>query len=109
MDKDRARRFQSMTEFTKRLMASSAVAPPPPVQDPSMSMRSAGFPPSVIPQGMGIWRPGYAPTMMTQLVHMAYRRRKRRWTGIRVESSAPFGDESVGYGQCANGDWSVGK
>ncbi|HNF98156.1 MAG TPA: serine/threonine-protein kinase, partial [Pseudomonadota bacterium] len=54
MDKDRARRFQSMTEFAQAIDGELAVTPPPPAQDPSMSMRSAGFPPSVIPQGMGM-------------------------------------------------------
>ena len=66
MDKDRARRFQSMTEFAQAIDGELAVTPPPPVQDPSMSMRSAGFPPSVIPQGMGMGAPGYAPPMMMQ-------------------------------------------
>ncbi len=67
MEKDRTRRFQSMTEFAQAIDGEIAVAQAaPPVQDPSMSMRAAGFPPSVIPHGMGMGAPGYAPPMMMQ-------------------------------------------
>ncbi len=67
MDKDRTRRFQSMTEFCQAIDGEISVAPvpqPAPVADPSMSMRAAGFPPGVIPMGMGM--PGYVPPMMMQ-------------------------------------------
>ena len=66
MEKDRTRRFQSMTEFAQAIDGEISVAPvqPAPMADPSMSMRAAGFPPGVVPMGMGA--PGYAPPMMMQ-------------------------------------------
>ena len=49
MEKDRTRRFQSMTEFAQAIDGEISVAPvqPAPMADPSMSMRAAGFPPGV--------------------------------------------------------------
>ncbi|MBL8634563.1 MAG: protein kinase [Myxococcales bacterium] len=67
MDKERTRRFQTMTEFAQAIDGELAVAPvmpAPPMADPSMSMRAGAFPPGVIPMGMGA--PGYAPQMMMQ-------------------------------------------
>jgi len=67
MDKDRNRRFQSMTEFVQAIDGELQVAPLPQVVDPSTSMmRAGGFPPGLIPTGMGMGSPGYVPPMMMQ-------------------------------------------
>jgi len=56
MEKDRTRRFQSMTEFLQALEGEVPIfqhASPQQVQDPSLSFRASAFP-SGMPQGMGV-------------------------------------------------------
>lgn len=66
MEKDRNRRFQTMTELVQAIEAETPLPPAaPPVTDPSMSFHPAGFP-AAFPQSMGMGAPGYAPPMMMQ-------------------------------------------